>query len=495
MKSVSENLYGKVQRVMVIGAGVSGRAAARLLLREGAQVCMADDEPFDTRDPDNQALQALGVELGSVNLDLVNRDWDLAVISPGVGRDSTLVRHLESRNVPIIGEIELAWQCSDYSLVAVTGTNGKTTTVRLTESVLGRQGEKTLGAGNIGLPFSSVVLERQPLDHLVLELSSFQLERSVRFRPAVAVLLNLSPDHLDRHQTYEAYCLAKAKLFERQQEGDRAVIQWEAKETLERLGVRFRPDTLTFSSQNAQADLFFERGEVVTELWNERRFVLPSQLVGVHNAENMMAALLIGYVLGKRLPTMLESLERFRGEAHRMEVLPSKQDVVLINDSKSTNPDSLRAALAAAKELGAPGGRLWLIAGGVSKRLSFWDLALVISANVEKVFLFGRDRREIAAALGGFGEPSLYRNLDAAAHHALQCARPGDVVLFSPGCASFDQFSGYVERGERFRSLVADWQAQSAAGSRRRLSRRSHAVRNQSLPAARSATMRSSFVH
>ena len=434
-----ESLAGR--RVLVAGAGRSGLAAARLLTRIGAGVLLLDEDPARPG-----AMRPPAIRRGG--------PWDLAVVSPGVGPDSPLYREIEGLGIPVHCETELGYRCSPWPVVAVTGTNGKTTTVRLIESILAGAGARTAVAGNIGRPLSSVVDEGPSLDCVVLEASSFQLERVDRFRPRVAVLLNLVPDHLDRHRSFENYCRAKARLLANMGEGDVAVIQKEAAECLARHGIPIVPRPLTFSTRSREASLFLRDGRIGSDLpgWRGDAEV-PGGLRGAHNAENLMAALLVARVLGIETRDALASLRGFRGESHRMEVIFREGGMVAIDDSKSTNPDSLRAAIGAAREMVAAHGRLWVVAGGDSKGLPFRDLALLVDESVDGLYLYGADRDRMRDALGGL----VFEGIESASEAAFQSAAPGDVVLFSPGCASFDQFRNYAERGERFRSLALGW--------------------------------------
>ena len=463
-----EDLSG--QQVIVIGAGASGQAAALLLARRGALVCLADEGSANLSDAEVYALESLGIDIRLERSDLPNRSWNLAIVSPGVPPASKLMRQLLQRRVPIISEIELAFRFSKCPAIAITGTNGKTTTTRLIEAVMRHSGRKTLVAGNIGRPFCSVADDGAALDCMVLEISSFQLEHVDRFQPRVAVLLNLAPDHLDRYASFEDYCRAKARIFENQDKDDWAILQWEAKERLVNLGVEFGQKTRTFSEKNPAADVFYDRGLLVRRIAGKDKVIYDcsaGKLLGAHNAENLMAALLAGHAVSLATNEMRAALANCRSQPHRFEVLEPVGGVLAVNDSKATNPDALGAAIEAADSLlASASSRLWLIAGGVNKRLSFQNLGLLVSDKVSKAFLFGRDQEEIRSAWGRFTECFLYRTLDRAVRAAFQQARAGDVVLFSPGCASFDQFQSYADRGDQFCSLVDELRLQQSVGGK-----------------------------
>ena len=458
------------QQVIVIGAGASGRAASLLLAQQGASVWLADENSANLSVAEVHALESLGVDIRLECSDLPGRSWGLAIVSPGVPQASGLMRQLIQRRVPIISEVELAFRFSKCPAIAITGTNGKTTTTRLIKTVMRHSGRKTLVAGNIGRPFCAAVGDSAELDCVVLEISSFQLEHVDRFKPKVAILLNLAPDHLDRHASFDDYCRAKARIFENQDEDDWAILQWEAKERLTNLGVKFGQKVRTFSLKNPAADVFYDRGFLVKRMVGEDKVIYDcnaGKLIGAHNAENLMAALLTGHALGLAVNEMRTALANFRGEPHRFEVLELVGGVLAVNDSKATNPDALRASIeSAAGLLAGESSRLWLIAGGLNKRLSFQNLGHLVSVKVSKAFLFGRDQEEIRSALGRFTECFLCWTLDRAVRAAFRQARSGDVVLFSPGCASFDQFQDYADRGDQFCSLVDNLRLQQSGGGK-----------------------------
>jgi UDP-N-acetylmuramoylalanine--D-glutamate ligase len=447
------------KRVVVVGTGTSGVAASRLLSRLGSKVWLIDErEPqLDSRTVED--LKDLGVDCRFALLNLESSDWDFAVVSPGVPEESVLLQRLRSLSVPVFSEIEIASHASQAGVVAVTGTNGKTTSTRLIEAVMREVGWKAIAAGNIGFPYSAAVLEDSQPDWISLEVSSFQLEHVDAFRPKVAVLLNLAPDHLDRHHTLDTYYRMKARVFENQKAVDWAVIQCEAARELEGLGIRPKGRVMTFSSKDTTADIYYGSGFIVSRIpgWSGVVYDCRSgSLRGVHNAENLMATILVGYSLGIPLSEIRLALSRFQPDPHRFEVLPSVAGVSVVNDSKSTNPDSMRAAIEASSVLSDSSSRLWLIAGGESKQLSFHDLVPLVSDRVDGVFLYGRSRDEMGAAFGRSTQCTLSESLRESVENAFDRAQSGDVVLFSPGCASFDQFSSYVQRGEVFKSVVSE---------------------------------------
>src|SRR6266540_3324191 len=312
------------QRVLVVGLGSSGRAACNLLRRREANVVAVDhaDTPHLRRGADE--LRAAGVE-GRVGLEPAPVEpFDLVVLSPGVPPQSAFVQELVRRNLPVIGELELGYQQSLCLNISITGTNGKTTTTELVERILKRSERNTVTAGNIGLPLCSVVEQTKDLDFLTLEVSSFQLESIQFFRPVVAVLLNLTPDHLDRYPTMADYARAKARLFLNQQAFDWAIVQTEALAQMRSLKLDIPSKLITFSANNRRADIYLDRGLLVSRLgdWAGPLFDMDKcQLRGPHNAENLMAALAVGHVLRVPLEQMAEALRTYAPAPHRCELV------------------------------------------------------------------------------------------------------------------------------------------------------------------------------
>ena len=450
------------KRVAVIGAGASGLAASVLLSARGAQVCLVD-EGTPSIDPERRAeLDQAGVDLRLATDEMGMKQVDWVVLSPGIGEGSALLRAVRRLQVPILSEIELAFRLSPQPVVAITGTNGKTTTTRMVETMLLQLGRKCAAAGNIGLPYASAIMARPDAEWFVLEVSSFQLEDTNQFRPRVAVLLNLAPDHLDRHGSTRDYYRAKARLFRNQGLGDWSLVQREALHELESLGVTIRGRVLTFSTKDTSADLYYGRGLIVSRIpgWSGVVYdCSEGNLAGQHNAENLMAAILVGYTLELPLSEIRIALSEFRSDAHRFELLRPLSGVQVVNDSKSTNPDSTRAAIEAGADLVEETGRLWLIAGGVNKQLSFSSLEPLVSEYVDGAFLFGRCRDQIGAAWQRAVPCAMSESMQESVERVLTLAQAGDVVLFSPGCASFDQYRNYRHRGESFRSIIRQYRS------------------------------------
>ncbi|MBI4660927.1 MAG: UDP-N-acetylmuramoyl-L-alanine--D-glutamate ligase [Verrucomicrobia bacterium] len=445
------------KRVLVIGLGLSGRAACRLLRRRGASVTAIDSGETDALRQEGGELRALGADV------LLGADrapsgaFDLAVVSPGVPAQSNAMREVARRNIPVIGELELGYQQAFCLNVAISGTNGKTTTTELVERLLRHCHRKTIAAGNIGRPLCDLVEQTRELDFLTLEVSSFQLETIRFFRPAVAVLLNITPDHLDRYASLADYALAKARLFENQQPFDWAIVQSEALAHLRSLGTTVPSKVVTFSANNRRADLYLDRGLLISRMEDWAGPLLDMedcQLRGPHNAENLMAALAVGRVLRLPLEEMKEALKTYSPAPHRCELVAQMNGVCFVNDSKATNLDALQKALLAmpASRTGEP--NILLIAGGKDKGLQYHDIGPLLAQRVKHAYLLGETQQKIRAAWSLFTPCTPVDSLLEAVSKAFECAISGDVVLLSPACSSFDMFQSYAHRGEVFRQAV-----------------------------------------
>lgn len=445
------------KNVVVIGLGASGLAASRLLHARGATVTALDQAATPGLDTQAAPLRTLGVhvELGAKFLPLGS--FDLAVVSPGVPSSSALVREVAVRKIPLIGELELGYQQSLCLNVAITGTNGKTTTTELVERILTHGHRRTVAAGNIGLPVCAVAGQTKELDFLTLEVSSFQLETTQFFRPAVAVLLNITPDHLDRYDAFTDYIRAKARLFLNQQAFDWAIIQSEALAQIRALHLPVPSKVITFSANDRRADLYLDRGLLLSRLPDWTGLLLDMdecQLRGPHNAENLMAALGVGRVLRLPLEQTVAALKTYQPAAHRCEWLEKIGGVQFVNDSKATNLDAVAKALLAVPGANSSAPNIWLIAGGKDKGLEYHDAGPLLARRVKHAFLLGETREKIRAAWSLFTPCTLVDSLPEAVSKAAAAAVAGDVVLLSPACSSFDMFQNYQHRGEVFRQAV-----------------------------------------
>ena len=445
------------KRVMVIGLGISGSAAAALLRKRGARVTAVDSADTPALRQEAARLRGEGAEVLLGAMHAPEGEFDLVVTSPGVPPTSPILTEMTGRGVTVIGEMELAFRYSLCLNIAITGTNGKTTTTELVEHALKQNQTKTIAAGNIGLPVCSIVDQTADLDFLTLEVSSFQLETIQFFRPVIAVMLNLTPDHLDRYANMEEYIRAKARIFMNQQAFDWAIVQSEALAKMQALGLSIPSKVITFSATDPTADIYLDRGLLISRMQDWAGPLLDMdhcRLRGPHNAENLMAALAVGRVLRIGLSGMVESLKAYEPAAHRCEVVAEIDGVTYINDSKATNLDAVQKALLSVPAVADNHPNVWLIAGGRDKGLGFHEVGPLLSRKVKGAFLIGEAREKLRAAWGLFTRCTLVDSLIEAVEEASQCAEPGDVVLLSPACSSFDQFRDYKHRGEVFRQAV-----------------------------------------
>ncbi|MEI6033709.1 MAG: UDP-N-acetylmuramoyl-L-alanine--D-glutamate ligase [Verrucomicrobiae bacterium] len=429
------------KKAVVLGLGHSGESAALLLKEEGADVTVCESGDSPALREKSAVLAALGIRVilgGAADSD--PGSYDIAVLSPGIDAAVPLVRNVMLKDIPVIGELELAFQECSCPAVAITGTNGKTTTTELTTAMLRGCGVRTMSSGNIGLPFATAVRSSHELDVMVLEVSSFQLETVRSFRPQVSVWLNLSPNHLDRYPGMQEYREAKLRIFENQTAADVAVVN--AASELPPLAAQ----KITFSASRDDAD-FTLKG---TEIHFRGRPVLDqacTKLRGIHNAENLMAALAIGRVLNVEFEIMAGAVADYTPPAHRCELVRDLGGVRWINDSKATNLDAMEMAILSQDR------PIVLIAGGKDKGFEFDAIAPLVRERVRAAVLIGEMKDRIAKS---WGEVACRKaaTLEEAVREAHSLARAGDVVLFSPGTSSFDMFRNYGERGNIFKSCT-----------------------------------------
>ncbi|MFZ4776743.1 MAG: UDP-N-acetylmuramoyl-L-alanine--D-glutamate ligase, partial [Terrimicrobiaceae bacterium] len=429
------------KNAVVLGLGHSGEAAALLLNEEGAQVTICESGDRQDLREKAVALEAQGIRvlLGSL-ADTDPVTYDVAVLSPGIDPAVPLVQNVEGKNIPIIGELELAFEECSCPTVAITGTNGKTTTTELTTGMLKACGVRTMSSGNIGLPFATAVRSSHELDVMVLEVSSFQLETIRTFRPQVSVWLNLSPNHLDRYPGMKEYREAKLRIFENQTSTDIAVVN--AVSDLPPLAAR----RITFSAHRQDADFTLQG----TRIFFQGQPVLDQEetkLPGIHNAENLMAAMAIGHALDVEFDIMAGAVTDYTAPAHRCEFVRDLDGVRWINDSKATNLDAMEMAIRSQKS------PIVLIAGGKDKGCEFDAIAPLVRERVRSAVLIGEMKDRIAGSWAGV-ECHKAETLEEAVILAGKLAKPGDVVLFSPGTSSFDMFRNYGERGNLFKKYT-----------------------------------------
>jgi UDP-N-acetylmuramoylalanine--D-glutamate ligase len=441
------------RRVTVVGMARSGVAAARLLYQAGAEVIGTDVKPLEALGREAAALRETGVRLlTSGGAERAFEGAALVVVSPGVPLDSPQLAPARAAGLPIIGELELGWRAMEAETIAITGTNGKTTTTALTGALLAEQPRPVLVAGNIGTPLAASALSFARDGLVVAEVSSFQLETIDTFQPRVAAVLNVTPDHLDRHGSFDAYVEAKARLFLNQTPTDCAVLNADDPAAAG-LASRTRARVLWFSRRRPlEHGVFVRDGWVAAKLNGHVEAICPlaeMQLRGQHNVENVLAATGCALWLGLGAGAIRRGIGRFRAVEHRIEFVRDLRGVQFYNDSKGTNVASTVKALESFDE------RVVLIAGGKGKGQDFAPLAETARGRVAHAVVIGEDGPKIAAALVAVGipvsaAPTMQAAIDAARAHAGH----GGVVLLSPACASFDMFDNYEHRGDVFKRLV-----------------------------------------
>lgn len=449
----------KNKQVLVLGLGVDGRAACALLQAQGARVVGMDRTTGTKLREATQSLKRLGAKLFLGARTVPRGSFELAVVSPEIPMDHPDVTKLKGQGVPVIGELELGYQHCYCLNVAVTGTNGKTTTTGLIERILAGNQLKTVVAGNNNAPICTVTDKTRDLDFLVLEVNSFQLEHIKFFRPAVGVMLNVTSDHADRYKDMDDYIRVKARLFANQQAFDWAIIQSEVLAQLKVLKVEIPSKIITFSAYNRRADIYLDRGLIISRVdgWAGPLLNMDHcRLRGPHNAENLMATLAVGRVLRVPLDSMLEPLQTVVPPPHRCEYVAEIAGVQFVNDAKSTNVDSLHKAILSLSPGPQREPNVWLLAGGRSQGVGYHDVGPALSERVKGTFLFGETRETLRAAWSLFTPCTLVDSLLEAVHEAARNAKAGDIVLLSPACSSLDQFESYQHRGETFRHAVKE---------------------------------------
>jgi UDP-N-acetylmuramoylalanine--D-glutamate ligase len=433
----------KNQKIAVLGAGLSGSAAAQLLNSEGARVTVldsAEEKNLLKSTIDNLRAQDVRVICGAA-ADEDPSTYQMAVLSPGIDPASRLVRNFSSRGIDIIGELELGCRFCEIPIIAVTGTNGKTTTTELLAQMLNACGQRTIACGNIGKPLSEVAREKQPYDVLTVEVSSFQLETIRTFHPSISLWLNFAPDHLDRYRSVTEYRAAKLRIFENQTGQDIAVVN--VAEALPKI----RPRRITFSAYSDQADFRVSNGAITYENQPVLR-LSETKLRGLHNIENLMATLAVGVARGLSFAHMVPAVRDYEPRPHRCEFVRQIHGVEYVNDSKATNLDAVEKALTAQTK------PVVLIAGGKDKGFNFDPLRFSVKNKVKSAVLIGEMAESIERSWDGAAKCEIATSLADAVERARRLASPGDVVLFSPGTSSFDMFKSYADRGDQFCALV-----------------------------------------
>jgi UDP-N-acetylmuramoylalanine--D-glutamate ligase len=450
--NMAEPLSVSGKRVLVVGLGKSGVASALFLQQQGAKVTVSDSKQEDQLRNEIPVLLDKGITVESGGHgERTFRQQDLIVISPGVPVNTPVLEPARKLRIPIIGEVELATRYLKGQLVAITGSNGKTTTTALAGEVVKAGGFATLVGGNIGTPVISLVGESSDTSYAVLEISSFQLETIEQFHAKVAVVLNVTPDHLDRHGTFQAYWEAKRRIFENQTAEDFAVLNADDPEAA-KMANGLKSQIRWFSRKKEVEPGAFVRGNQILykDVRGEREIMSQGdmQLKGAHNVENVLAAVAIGSILGIAPAKIRDAVRNFKAVEHRLEFVASVNGVDYYNDSKATNVDATIKALESFPR------NIHIILGGKDKGSDYTVLKALLAERVKRVYTIGAAAEKIESHLGDVVPLTRAVTLDNAVRKAAEAASPGDVVVLAPACASFDQFTSYEHRGKVFKDLV-----------------------------------------
>ncbi len=443
----------KNKRVAVVGLGRSGFAAAKFLVEQKAVVRATDGLEKKEVLENAGFLRSLGVsvETGGHTAPFIEKS-DLVVTSPGVSKQSLPLRLAREKKIPVISEVELAFRFCKGTIVGITGSNGKTTTSNLMHRILVEAGKKSVLCGNVGYSFLSALPEIDRSARVILELSSFQLEECPTFRPKVALLLNLKPNHLDRHETMENYIEAKSNIFKNQKPSDYLILNYDDP-AVRRLAVRARSRVIFFSKKVMKEGVFLRNDRMEFVESGKTKLSLRTEsfrLCGSHNLENMMAAAAAATILKLPAKAIQKTFDTFETLEHRIEPLGSVRGVDFFNDSKSTTVDSTKAAIASMKR------PVILIAGGRDKGAVFREIEPLLEERVKLALLYGEAREKIAASFKDFRRFRVEADFARAVDVAFCAASAGDALLLSPMCASFDQFNSFEERGEVFKRIFRD---------------------------------------
>lgn len=442
------------KNVLVFGSGISGIGAAGLLEERGASVTLYDgNDKLDVEEIRGKMKDGAKTDivLGEFPEELLGK-LDLVIISPGVPTDLPIVNRMRESDIPVVGEIELAYELGKGEVLAITGTNGKTTTTALLGEIMKAVYDSAFVVGNIGIPYTNVVDETRDDSVIVAEMSSFQLESIVDLRPRVSAILNITPDHLNRHHTMEAYIQAKKNVAINQTAEDTCVLNYED-EVLREFGETLQTKVLYFSSKRKlDKGIYLDDGNIIYRNPDECLVcnVKELKLLGVHNYENVMAAVAMAAAYGVPMDSIRKTIKEFAGVEHRIEFVAEKNGVAYYNDSKGTNPD---AAIRGIQAMNRP---TYLIGGGYDKQSEYKEWIESFDGKVKKLLLIGQTREKIAkeAEECGFTDIMLLDTFEDAVLTAAKLAEPGEAVLLSPACASWGMFKNYEERGDKFKEIV-----------------------------------------
>ena len=445
----------KNKEILVVGTGISGVAATSLICSNNGKVTLLDGntklnaETIRKQIPDEYQVN---IVIGEMQEEELTR-FDYVVLSPGVPTDLPFINYVRSQGIPILGEIELAYAFEPGRVVGITGTNGKTTTTALTGAIMRTYFDSVQVVGNIGLPYTSMVTENNKDSVTVAELSSFQLETVSEFHPVVSAILNITPDHLNRHHTMEKYIEAKCNVTKNQTKEDTCVLNYED-EVLRKFGETLNCKVVYFSSQRVleqgiylkDGAIYWADGSNVTKVCE----VTELLLLGTHNYENVMAAVAMAVAMKVPMKCIYKAIVSFHAVEHRIEFVKEVKGVKYYNDSKGTNPD------AAIKGIQAMNTKTCLIGGGYDKDSEYDEWIQAFDGKVKHLILLGQTREKIAesARKNGFNDIILVDSLEEAVDTCYRLAEPGESVLLSPACASWGMFKNYEQRGDMFKEMV-----------------------------------------
>jgi len=455
-RKVGKKMFLADKRILIIGLAVTGVPLVKVLSKLGAKIVVNDMKSREKLEESILELEDYKIEyiLGKhpASLDEIGH-IDLVVVSPGIPLEIPFIKNIINNQIEIIGEIELAYRLTKASIVAITGTNGKTTTTALIGEIFKKANLKAHIVGNIGVAAISKALESKPEDVMVMEVSSFQLETIVEFHPKISVLLNITSDHLDRHKTMQNYKNAKANIFNKQNSNDYAVINFDDPLVRE-MSKKITAKKVFFSRKKILNEgIYVEDDNIVIFFGKKVRVIQIDKLkiLGKHNLENALAATAIAYIMGIEASAIKDTLETFEGVKHRLEFVDTINGVKFINDSKGTNPCASIKAIEAVKK------PIILIAGGMDKGGEFREFVKAFAGKVSRMLVYGEttDKLYCAALEEGFIKVQKVCDLEKAVRVAFENSTSGDTILLSPACASWDMYSNFEKRGEHFKEIVS----------------------------------------
>lgn len=443
----------KNKNILVLGAGISGISASKVLQANGANVTLADNKSISDFSAEAKELASIGITLIGDGFPNNVNNYDLAVISPGIPTNIEICNQLKINNIPLIGELELAYILTTEPFIAITGTNGKTTTTSLIGHIFTTAGINNLVGGNIGIPLAVAVNNLNEPTKIIAEVSSFQLETTDKFKPQIALVLNLTPDHLDRHGNMQGYASAKEKVFANQTNQETLVLNWDNEYTKD-MATKTKANLCFFSSKEKLANGVYLNNEIITIKDNNKTLeVIKTDelfIKGPHNIENALAATAVCYNAGIEIKDIAAALKTFKGVEHRQEFVEIINGVTYINDSKGTNPDSTFYALKAYdKQI--------LLLGGYDKNSEYDILVPLIKEKVKTVIVYGATKDKIKKTLQDAGYTNVIdcgTDFNLAVNTAKNLAIAGDIVMLSPACASWDMFKSFEQRGQIFKEIV-----------------------------------------